>query len=157
MENNKNEKKGTLKPIIQILLTLYIVVTLAFTLLWYLLGIGFSISFDNMGTNLLFTAIVVVLQPLSLIIDNIGSQLYQITHKWMPKMPLLFACKTIETLFTIWIIHLLDGWMEGVNCSTMAEVVMGFLLYLLYDVALTKFFTDFSSYLIKHHKKEVGE
>lgn len=157
MENNKNENKGTLKRIAKILLIIYIVVTFAFTFLWYLLGMVLSISFYTTGTAFLFTAIVIALQPLTLVIDNIGSSLYEITKKWMPKQPLLFVCKTMEALFTIWSIHLLNGWMKGVNCSIMAEVVMGFLLYLFYDVALTKLFTDFSSYVTEQHKKEVGE
>lgn len=90
---------------------------------------GFDI-FHSWWATWLFTSIIMIGTPLTLIIDGMMESFYSAFGHPKIKSIFVFVSKVLECLLLIFIVYQADQWVEGVSCSIWFEAVIGYVFFI---------------------------
>lgn len=91
--------------------------------------LGFDI-FHSWWATWLFTLIIMMGTPLTLIVDGIMESIYTAIGHPKVKKVFVFISKVLECSLLVFIVYQADEWIKGVSCSTMFEAVIGYIFFL---------------------------
>lgn len=96
-----------------------------------------GLEVSSTGGLLLFSLSVLIGIFLCIVIDGLFSVINGTGHNKFFKTCLMFISKTTEVLCLVEILHQVDYWIKGIECSDMAEVWIGYCAFLFMEMVFS--------------------